>query len=97
MPSMNRILSIPAEQLHVGDRIVDGLPSAYLPGTALDVREPGAYRGHTTPYGCVDICVFGPDPGYPWTAKRLHTLSLPAEGWPLDIDRPNLVIPGLEA
>lgn len=97
---MNRILSIPAEQLHPGDTIV--APHA-LHGSAstaaYEVREPGVFtRGgiDATPNGCVEIAVFGADPAYPWTAKRLHTVTLPAN-LPLDIDRPNLIIPGLEA
>lgn len=95
MGTMNRILNIPAEHLHPGDRIVGPHLGIYAPGTTLEVREPGVYRTAHTPQACVEVAVFGPDPGYPWTARRLHTLTI-AAAWAFDIDRPNLVIPGLE-
>lgn len=96
MHPMNRILSIPAEQLHPGDRIICGLDT----NAVLEVREPGVITAEQmpkrVPYGTVDVVVFGPDPSHPWTPARAHMRSMRADHM-LDIDRPNLVIPGLEA
>jgi hypothetical protein len=80
---MNRILSIPSEQLHPGDRIVCGL--AY----PAEVIEPGVIErtglgGRT--YKAVCLRLNG----------RAMALSTHALGT-VDIDRPNLVIPGLES
>jgi hypothetical protein len=92
---MNRILNIPAKQLHPGDRIIAGLDT----NAVLEVRAPGVITAvhlpNRVPYGTVEVCVYGPDPGYPWTPARVHMRPM-REDRPLDIDRPNLVIPGLE-
>lgn len=80
---MNRILSIPAEQLHPGDRIV--VRSGVVLNDPIDVIEPGLLpslpglvRVATKQRGRLSAPIFNP-------AERM------------DIDRPNLVIPGLEA
>lgn len=76
---MNRILSIPAADLHPGDRIVR---APILP--AIEVVEPGVMPSLP---GLVRVCVR--------ENGRLTTLHASTHSR-YDIDRPNLVIPGLE-